>query len=83
VTVDRALLDEHTLAARRDGPVGIGRTLVGTAAGGTPDAFTLYVGTARSIDALDYFNGDQGIQVPLAMTVPEEVSYPPGPAGGS
>jgi hypothetical protein len=88
VVVGRALLDEHASltaepSAPTDGVAAIGRALAGDSGGGTPDAFTLYIGTARSIDALDYFNGDQGIQVPLAMTVPQDIAYPPGPAGGS
>jgi len=44
--------------------------------------FTLYVGTTRSIDALDLFNGNQGIHAPLSMTVSENAQYNPC-AGGS
>ncbi len=84
--VGRGLLDDHALAAGGQSPsddslMDVGHGLRPRAAGGAPDAFTLYIGTARSIDALDYFNGGQDIQVALAMTVPEEALYPPCPGG--
>lgn len=52
-------------------------------AGGAPNDFTLYLGAARSIQALDYFNVPPQIQVPLGLTVPTQVLYPPGSGGGS
>jgi len=33
----------------------------------------LYVGTARSINALDYFNGDGPLHVPEAVVVTDQV----------
>jgi hypothetical protein len=86
VLLARVLLTDASAAA--DGAplpsgsvVAVGRALHGDAAGALPDAFTLYVGTARGIAALDYFNGDQDFQIPLAMTVAEEALYPPCPGG--
>ena len=90
VVVGRAILDERALvgAGEQIPPavglvVPVGHALGVNAGGGAPDDFTLYIGTARSSDALDYFNGDQDIHVPLAMTVPMKVMYPPNAGGGS
>lgn len=41
--------------------------------GAAQDGFVLYVGTARSINALDYFNGEGPLHVPEAMVVTDEV----------
>ena len=41
--------------------------------GQNADGFVLYVGTARSINALDYFNGDGPLHVPEAVVVTDEV----------
>ncbi|MGH2607007.1 MAG: hypothetical protein ACRDG5_10490 [Anaerolineales bacterium] len=41
--------------------------------GAAPDGFVLYVGTARSINALDYFNGEGPLHVPVALVVPDDV----------
>jgi len=88
VLVARALLDDRSVAAWKQPPpalvsvVPVIYALRLYAAGALVDAFTLYVGSARSTAALDYFNGDQDFMIPLAMTVPEEALYPPC-AGGS
>jgi hypothetical protein len=41
--------------------------------GSPPDAFTLYICSARSIEALDYFNGDQDLHIPQPIIVPADV----------
>jgi len=83
VLVARTLLEDRSVAAGEQTPLALGSVVtVGYTLGGAlPDAFTLYVGTAHSIDALDYFNSDQDIHIPLAMTVPEDALYPPCPGG--
>jgi hypothetical protein len=83
VLVARALLEDKSVAAGEQIPLARSSIMtVGYALGGAlPDAFTLYVATAHSIDTLDYFNGDQEIHIPLAMTVPEAALYPPCPGG--
>jgi hypothetical protein len=58
--------------------VAVQPSLLTDASGEAPDALTLYIGTARSIRALDYFNGDQPIEVPQALTVPEAVAAQAG-----
>jgi hypothetical protein len=83
VLVFRGLLEDKSVRAGEQIPQALGSAApVGYALGGAlPDAFTLYVGTARSMSALDFFNGEQDIHAPLAMTVPEEALYPPCPGG--
>lgn len=43
------------------------------APGAAADGFVLYVGTARSINELDYFNGEGPLHVPERIVVPDDV----------
>jgi hypothetical protein len=87
VLVARALLDDRSVAAGEPKPpapvsgMPAKYTLRPFLAGGLVDEFTLYIGTVRSIDTFDFFNGDLEINEPLAMTVPEEALFPPCPGG--
>jgi hypothetical protein len=87
VLVARALLDDRTVAGvKQDSPALVSVAPANHArapfiAGALVDAFTLYVGTERSTDTFDFFNGDQEVHDPLPMTVPEEALFPPCPGG--
>jgi hypothetical protein len=71
-----AIRDESRVAARVRGRVvaiAVQPALLADAPGAAPDSFLLYVGTARSITALDYFNGGLPLHVPQAYTIPDAV----------
>jgi hypothetical protein len=82
VFVLRKLLDDRTVAAGGNTPPSVGSLVTvgylprSHAGGMLVSPFSLYVGTTRSIETLDFFNGDQAIHAPLAMTVPEEAQTP-------
>lgn len=87
VLVFPKLLEDRSVAAGEQTPPAPGPLItVGYSpqlhvGGRVVSPFTLYVGTTRSIDALDFFNGDQDIRVPLAMTVPQEAQTLPCTGG--
>jgi hypothetical protein len=81
------LLEERSLTVRDQSPllpgslIAPGNSLQVPVGGRVVSPFTLYAGTTRSIDTLDFFNGDQGIHAPLAMTVSQEAQMHPCPGG--
>jgi hypothetical protein len=83
VLVFPKLLEDRSVAAGEQTPpalgslITVGYSLQLHVGGRVVSPFTLYVGTTRSIDALDFFNGDQDIRVPLAMTVPQKAQTHP------
>ena len=77
------LLEERSLTLRDESPLVPGslitlgyspQVLVG---GRVVSPFSLYVGASRSIDTLDFFNGEQDIHRPLEMTVSKEAQLDP------
>jgi hypothetical protein len=68
------LLEERSLTVRDQSPP----VLVG---GRVVSPFSLYVGTSRSVNTLDFFNGEQDIHRPLEMTVSKEAQTHPCPGG--
>jgi hypothetical protein len=68
--VSANLLEERSLTVRDQSPqVHVGGRVV--------SPFSLYVGTSRSIDALDFLNGEHNIHWPLEMTVSKEAQLNP------
>lgn len=53
--------------------VAVHPSLLAVSPGAAADGFVLYVGTARSINSLDYFNGQGPLHVPEAVVVTDEV----------
>jgi hypothetical protein len=83
VLVFPKLLEEGSVTAREETPslITVGYSLRVHVGGRVVSPFALYVGSTRSVNALDFFNGDQAIHAPLAMTVPEEAQTPPCTGG--
>ena len=87
VLVFPKLLEEGSLAAGEQTPPALGSLitveypLLLHVGGRVVSPFTLYVGTTRGFDALDFFTGDQDIRLPLPMTVSEEAQIHPCPGG--
>lgn len=81
------LLEERSLTVRDQSPlvpgllIAAGYSLQVPVGGRVVSPFTLYAGTSRSIDALDFFNGEQDIHRPLEMTVSKEAQTHPCPGG--
>lgn len=68
--------DEAILASFMEGSqlvVAVDPSLLVDSPGAAADGFVLYVGTARSINSLDYFNGQGPLHVPEAVVVTDEV----------
>lgn len=82
VFVFRGLMDDRSVAAGKNIPPSVGLLIpVGFlprshSAGMMVSPYTLYVGTTRSGETLDFFNGGQAIHTPLAMTVPSKAQTP-------
>jgi len=77
------LLEERSLTVRDQIPLlpglltAAGYSLQVPVGGRVVSPFSLYVGASRSIDTLDFFNGEQDIHRPLEMTVSKEAQLDP------
>lgn len=68
--------DEAMVASFMEGNqlvVAVHPSLLAVSPGAAADGLVLYVGTARSINSLDYFNGQGPLHVPEAVVVTDEV----------